>query len=446
MKKALFVLLIAVLVFSSLGCLANEVADYGKSLNLPLKVVETMSPLGKSGMDENEKALVDEIYFLPQEVQVSETALNPLSEIAQDRVVTSEELDRFKDLDQDGLSNQEELEQGTDLLNPDSDDDGLGDGEEILTHKTYPLRPDSDYDGLNDGDEVLVYGTNPLKEDSDGDTLNDQREILIYRSDPLDKNDPLNKDSDGDGVIDYEDPEPLKANSYKETVSWLSKEMKEDALSCINKADKVQTFRKLSSKVCENVHYAKGSWVKYRYPDAKWDPVDDWCKHPRDILMHYYSYHQKVQLPPDCDDIVCVYDIMADYIIEQTGWDEEGGKQGNNGVDCDLFPCICGSEHYVCVVNINGEEYVADSGKGSFFKLGRISGYKFPWDRGGNWCGPERILMVKFDKRYTDTIYNKDPANVGINNSQFYEMLRNQTPENEEKLEALYLKVAYQGD
>jgi len=141
MKKILFVLLIAVLVFSSLSCLANEVADYGKSLNLPPEVVETLVPLGKDGIDENEKALVDAIYFLPQEVQVSETVQNLLSEIAQDTVVASEELDRFKDLDQDGLSNQEELKRGTDLLNPDSDDDGLGDGEEILALKTDPLEP-----------------------------------------------------------------------------------------------------------------------------------------------------------------------------------------------------------------------------------------------------------------------------------------------------------------
>lgn len=455
MKKVLFGLLIVVLAFSGLSCLANEVKDYAELQNFSPEIVETLVPLGKDGMDENEKGLIDEISILPQEGQVSETALNLLSEFAQDRVVTSEEFDRLKDLDQDGLSNQEELKRGTDLLNPDSDNDGLKDGEETLTYGTNPLELDSDNDGLNDGDEVLVYGTNPLKEDSDDDTLNDYEEVVVHKSDPLNKDNPLirvSEDSSGDFdkdvVINSEDPEPLKENDYKETVSWLSKEMKEDALSCIDKTDKVQTFKNLCDKVYENVPHAKHSRGQNEYPNAEWDALDDY-KYPRDLLMCYYSYHQEVQLPPDCDDIACVYDIMADYIIEQTGWDDEGEKQGTNGVDCDMFGCqFNGSLHALCIININGVEYVADPVYYErFFILGQDSRYKFPWDEGwhSDWFyGPTETLMVKFDKRYMDTVYIWKYPRIWLSmdkNSLLWELMRNQTPENEKGLEELYLEV-----
>jgi len=451
MKKILFVLLIAVLVFSGLSCTAqNEVADYANSLNLPPGVVETMSPLGKSGMDENEKALVDRIYFLPQEVQASEIVINLLSEIAQDTAVTSEELDRFKDLDQDGLNNQWELTSyKTDPLEADSDHDGLDDSEEIFTYKTDPLNPDSDEDLLKDGEEILTFHTDPLNSDSDFDRLNDGEEVLTYKSDPLDKDDPLNKDSDGDGVIDYDDPEPLKANSYKETVSWLSAEMKADALACIIEEDKVQTFMNLFEKVYENVPHGAGRGANINaYPNAKWPAFAEWAafdgrKHPRDILMNYYSYHQKVQLPPDYDDISCVYDIMADYIIEQTGWDEEGEKQGNNGVDCDVFPCkLGGYVHSLCIINVNGIEYLADPMRYTLLRLGQDSRYKFPWEAGWYYPDADRFLMAKFDKRFVGSTYDQYVKYAGCS----WELLRNQTPENEEKLEALYLKIAYQGD
>ena len=47
------------------------------------------------------------------------------------------------------------------LTSGDTDGDGLGDGEEILTYLTDPLMSDTDLDGFNDGDEVNLYGTDP---------------------------------------------------------------------------------------------------------------------------------------------------------------------------------------------------------------------------------------------------------------------------------------------
>ena len=64
------------------------------------------------------------------------------------------------------MSNEEEADIGTDPSNPDTDSDGLSDGDEVNTYGTDPLNPDSDSDGLSDGDEVNTYGTDPLNPDN----------------------------------------------------------------------------------------------------------------------------------------------------------------------------------------------------------------------------------------------------------------------------------------
>lgn len=65
------------------------------------------------------------------------------------------------DTDQDGISDQDEsLATGTNPNNPDSDNDGLLDGVEVVNHMN-PLDPDMDKDGVSDGQEV-DQGTDPL--------------------------------------------------------------------------------------------------------------------------------------------------------------------------------------------------------------------------------------------------------------------------------------------
>ncbi|MFQ6116426.1 MAG: thrombospondin type 3 repeat-containing protein, partial [bacterium] len=49
---------------------------------------------------------------------------------------------------------------GTNPTVVDTDGDGLGDGEEVLTYKTDPLVADTDGDTYSDGAEVAA-GTNP---------------------------------------------------------------------------------------------------------------------------------------------------------------------------------------------------------------------------------------------------------------------------------------------
>ncbi|RME06479.1 MAG: hypothetical protein D6812_01555 [Deltaproteobacteria bacterium] len=106
------------------------------------------------------------------------------------------------DSDHDGLKNVEERQWNTDPHNPDTDLDGLLDGEEVVEGAdgfiTSPLMRDTDGDALPDGAEVTTYGTDPTLRDTDGDGIDDNLEITAG----LDPNDPADAtiDSDGDGL------------------------------------------------------------------------------------------------------------------------------------------------------------------------------------------------------------------------------------------------------
>ena len=92
----------------------------------------------------------------------------------------------------------------TDPSSPDSDGDGLKDGDEVNRYRTSPINSDSDDDKLADGEEVLKYKTDPAKADTDGDRLKDGDEVSSrYNTDPL------KPDTDDDTVIDSEDDCPL---------------------------------------------------------------------------------------------------------------------------------------------------------------------------------------------------------------------------------------------
>ena len=77
----------------------------------------------------------------------------------------------------------------------DADGDGLSNDQET-TLATDPGSPDTDVDGLKDGDEVLIYATDPTNRDSDGDLLTDFDEINTHQTNPS------AGDSDGDGAAD----------------------------------------------------------------------------------------------------------------------------------------------------------------------------------------------------------------------------------------------------
>ena len=154
------------------------------------------------------------------------------------------------DKDMDGLGKCEEEKLGTSPRNPDTDGDGLTDGEEVMVYKTSPLLKDTDLDGLSDFDEVKKYKTDPLKADTDGDGLNDGEEVNKYKTDPLNqdtdndglkdgdevikyKTDPTNPDTDGDGLNDGEEVITFSTNP-------LSKDSDGDGLSDY---DEVMTYK-----------------------------------------------------------------------------------------------------------------------------------------------------------------------------------------------------------
>ncbi|MHA1359647.1 MAG: SBBP repeat-containing protein, partial [Candidatus Helarchaeota archaeon] len=125
------------------------------------------------------------------------------------------------DSDGDGLSDILENFYGTNPANPDTDNDGLLDGEEVLTYNTNATNPDTDWDLIPDGWEVLnslnplnndslsdpdndslsnlqeyQYNCNPQNPDTDSDGLNDSVELLTYFTNAT------NPDTDSDGLND----------------------------------------------------------------------------------------------------------------------------------------------------------------------------------------------------------------------------------------------------
>ncbi|AFK22045.1 calcium-binding protein [Pyrococcus sp. ST04] len=106
------------------------------------------------------------------------------------------------DTDGDGLKDYEERNiYGTSPVSFDSDDDGVGDGYEVMIGSD-PLDSDTDSDRLSDGEE-LALGTSPLLKDTDGDGLSDYFEVVtlpeVYKLPP---SNPTNPDTDGDGLSD----------------------------------------------------------------------------------------------------------------------------------------------------------------------------------------------------------------------------------------------------
>ncbi len=114
------------------------------------------------------------------------------------------------DADNDGLLNSEETNSSS--VDEDTDDDNYLDYDEywhngqagyqapfvpimIINKDTHPGNPDTDNDGLLDGDEVYLYGYNPLKADTDANGTPDGQE-----------------DYDGDGLVNVDDPLPLNVN------------------------------------------------------------------------------------------------------------------------------------------------------------------------------------------------------------------------------------------
>ena len=110
------------------------------------------------------------------------------------------------DADRDGLTNEQELNRldinglpaPTFINVADSDNDGLFDKME-LDLLTDPLNPDSDGDGLSDGAEIHITKSDPTRLDSDDDGINDGVEVIVLGSNPI------QEDSDFNGINDFDE-------------------------------------------------------------------------------------------------------------------------------------------------------------------------------------------------------------------------------------------------
>ena len=103
---------------------------------------------------------------------------------------------------------------------PDSDGDGLPDGDEVNVYGTDPFEADTDGDGLVDGTEITMADgggcPSPLVADSDGDGLLDGAEVGLGTN-------PCHGDTDEDGVPDPTDDRPLDPGV---TSGWMESSLR----------------------------------------------------------------------------------------------------------------------------------------------------------------------------------------------------------------------------
>lgn len=112
--------------------------------------------------------------------------------INQDLILYAKWADLKVDSDKDGLPDDIEKKYKTDIKNPDTDSDGLSDYMETMILNYNPLSSDTDNNGTADGDE-----------DPDQDKISNIEEVRL-------ETDPTIRDTDGDGLLDYDE-----INKYK---------------------------------------------------------------------------------------------------------------------------------------------------------------------------------------------------------------------------------------
>lgn len=125
------------------------------------------------------------------------------------------------DNDNDKLKNYEEVIFETNKDNYDTDEDGLSDYDEIYITFTNPLENDTNNNGIIDSEEdfdgdklinsiEILNSSSPYQKDTDEDGLNDYDEIYNYQTLPN------YEDTDKDGLNDYDEIISLNTNAKEQ--------------------------------------------------------------------------------------------------------------------------------------------------------------------------------------------------------------------------------------
>jgi len=245
------------------------------------------------------------------------------------------------DKDLDGLGKCDEEKLGTDPKNPDTDGDGLKDGEEVNKYFTSPLNPDADGDGLKDGDEVLKYRTDPLKADTDGDGLKDGDEVLKHKTDPLETDSDSDGLSDGDELLKYK-TDPLKADTDgdglsdgDEVLKYKTDPQKTDTDSdALNDNEEIMTHKTdpLNADT-DGGSVDDGTEVK-RGTDPL-DPADDVVKIGVPIVLEGITFAtNKYDVTPESEKVLMgalkTLQTYPDIIVEISGHTDNVGSNSSN--------------------------------------------------------------------------------------------------------------------
>jgi hypothetical protein len=116
---------------------------------------------------------------LAPEPVVEPVAAEPVAAepVAAEPVATDTAVATESDLDADNYLDAEELAVGLDPNNPDTDGDGVADGDEAAIYGTDAFTADSDGDGLSDGGELFDTHTDPRVWDTNGNGVSDGEEL-----------------------------------------------------------------------------------------------------------------------------------------------------------------------------------------------------------------------------------------------------------------------------
>lgn len=253
--------------------------------------------------------------------------------------MVSESCDSDRDNDKLGKCDEEDL--GCDPKNPDTDNDGLSDGDEVLNWNSSPIKADSDADRLNDYDEVINFNTNPLVADTDEDGLQDGDEILIHKTNPLkpdsDNDDlsdslevlkfetnPLKSDTDGDGLSDG-----AEVNNYFTYPTNIDSDI--DGLSDGEEVIKYET----NPMDRDTDDGSVDDFTEVRRETDPLNPDDDILKINVPIVLEGITFATgKADIEPESEVILRgaleTLESYPDIVVEISGHTDNVGSESNN--------------------------------------------------------------------------------------------------------------------